>query len=180
MIAWDRRTHRRVWRIAVGLHRNDAGPLPAKRVSVCPGLFGGALTPMAVARGLVFVPVVDACMLGSSTGYESLGAVNLIKRGRGELVALDLASGRVRWRRPLPAPLFGCATVAADVVFAPTFEGRIRAFAADTGRPLWSAAEPAGITACPAVAGNLLVVAAGADPGNLRNPDYVVDAYALP
>jgi outer membrane protein assembly factor BamB len=180
VIAWDRRTHGRIWQTAVGLHRNDVGPLPAKRVSVCPGLYGGVLTPMAVARGLVFVPVVDACMLGSSTGYESLGAVNLIKRGRGELVALDVATGRVRWRRSLPAPLFGCATVAADVVFAPTFEGRIRAFAAATGKPLWSAGEPAGISACPAVAGNLLVVAAGADPGTLRNPDYVVDAYALP
>jgi glucose dehydrogenase len=56
----------------------------------------------------------------------------------------------------------------------------VRAFAAATGRPLWSAREPAGINACPAAAGNLLVVPAGADPGNLRTPDYVVDAYALP
>ncbi len=83
----------------------------------------------------------------------------------------------MRWRRPLPAPPFGCATVAGDVVFAPTYDGRIRAFAADSGRPLWSAREPAGINACPAVAGNLLVVAAGAYPGNLRNPSHVVDAY---
>ncbi|HEY3614893.1 MAG TPA: PQQ-binding-like beta-propeller repeat protein [Gaiellales bacterium] len=179
VIAWDRRRHRRVWKTAVGVHRNDAGPLPARRVSVCPGLYGGALTPMAVARGLVFVPVVDACMSGSATGYESLGAVNLGKRGRGELVALDVATGRVRWRRALPSPAFACATVAADVVFAPTFDGFVRAFAADTGRPLWSAREPAGISACPAVAGDLLVVAAGTDPGTLRNPDYVVDAYAL-
>jgi glucose dehydrogenase len=180
VIAWDRRTHRRVWETAVGRHRNDSGPLPARPVSVCPGLFGGALTPMAVARGLVFVPVVDLCMRESATGSENLGAVDVLERGRGELVALEVATGRVRWRRSLPAPPFGCATVAGNVVFAPTYEGRIRAFAADSGRPLWSAREPAGINACPAVAGNLLVVAAGAFSGNLRNPSPVVDAYALP
>ena len=180
VIAWDRRTHRRVWETAVGVHRNDSGPLPARPVSVCPGLFGGALTPMAVARGLVYVPVVDLCMRESATGSENLGAVDVIKRGRGELVALELATGRVRWRRSLPAAPFGCATVAGNVVFAPTYEGRMRAFAADSGRPLWSAREPAGINACPAVAGQLLVVAAGAYPGNLRNPSPVVDGYALP
>jgi alcohol dehydrogenase (cytochrome c) len=180
VIAWDRRTHRRVWRTPVGLHRNDVGPLPARRVAVCPGLFGGVLTPMAVSRGLVFAAVVDLCMLESSTGSEALASVDLFKRARGQLVALDLATGRPRWRRVLPAAPFSCATVAGDVVFAPTFEGRVRAFAAASGKPLWTVREPAGINACPAVAGRLLVVAAGADPGNLRTPNYVVDAYALP
>jgi outer membrane protein assembly factor BamB len=104
----------------------------------------------------------------------------VLGKGRGALVALDLATGRTLWRRALPAPPFGCATAAADVVFTTTYEGRVRAFAAATGRPLWSAREPAGINACPAAAGNLLVVPAGADPGNLLTPDYVVDAYALP
>jgi alcohol dehydrogenase (cytochrome c) len=180
VIAWNRRSHRRVWDTTVGLHRNDSGPLPARPASVCPGLFGGVLTPMAVSRGLVFVPVVDLCMRESATGSEPIASIDVIKRGRGELVALDLATGRPRWRRRLPAAPFGCATVAADVVFAPTYEGRIRAFAADSGRPLWSARLPAGINACPAVAGKLLVVAAGADAGNLRTPNPVVDGYALP
>jgi outer membrane protein assembly factor BamB len=135
---------------------------------------------MAVSRGLVFVPVVDLCMREGATGSEPPASVDVIQRGRGELVALDLATGRPRWRRALPAVPFGCATVARDVVFAPTYDGRVRAFAADSGRPLWSAREPAGINACPAAAGKLLVVAAGADPGNLRTPRYVVDGYAVP
>ena len=37
VIAWDRRTHRRVWETAVGLHRNDSGPLPARPVALAPG-----------------------------------------------------------------------------------------------------------------------------------------------
>jgi outer membrane protein assembly factor BamB len=180
VIAWDRRTRRRVWERAVGRHRNDAGPLPRTPVTVCPGLFGGVLTPMAYARGTLFVPVVDLCMRGSAIGYEPLSGVDVAHRGRGELVALDAASGRVRWRRALPSPVFGCATVAGDVVFTSTYAGRVLAFDAATGRTRWSAQEPAGVNSCPAVAGNLLVVPAGADPGTFATPTYVVDAYALP
>ena len=67
VIAWDRGTRRRRWATAVGLHRNDRGPLPPHRVTVCPGLFGGVLTPMAYAEGRLFVPVVDLCGWGSAT-----------------------------------------------------------------------------------------------------------------
>ena len=70
VIAWDRETRRRRWATAVGLHRNDRGPLPPRRVIVCPGLFGGVLTPMAYAEGRLFVPVVDLCGWGSATGRQ--------------------------------------------------------------------------------------------------------------
>ena len=56
VIAWDRETRRRRWATAVGLHRNDRGPLPPRRVIVCPGLFGGVLTPMAYAEGRLVRP----------------------------------------------------------------------------------------------------------------------------
>ena len=36
VVAWDRKTHRRLWQAKVGVHRSDHGPLPAKPVSVCP------------------------------------------------------------------------------------------------------------------------------------------------
>ena len=62
--AWDPRTRRRVWTVSVGRHLNDIGPLPTREETVCPGLFGGVLTPMALAGGRVFVPVVDLCYRG--------------------------------------------------------------------------------------------------------------------
>ena len=37
VIAWNRETRRRRWTAVVGLHRNDVGPLPRRRVTVCPG-----------------------------------------------------------------------------------------------------------------------------------------------
>jgi glucose dehydrogenase len=178
VIAWNRGSHRRAWETPVGLHRNDAGPLPAGPVTVCPGLLGGVLTPMAVADGRVFAPVVDLCWRGSATGYAPLGSVDPAA-GRGALAALDLATGRRLWTRRLPSPDFGCATAAGDAVVTATYDGRVYALAADDGRTVWSAQEPAGVNACPAVAGDLLVVAAGAQPSTIATPTPVVDAYRV-
>jgi outer membrane protein assembly factor BamB len=176
VIAWNRVTRTRVWTAVVGRHLHDTGPLPAKPVTVCPGLLGGVLTPMAIAHSRVFVPVVDLCMLGSDVGYEPLGAVDPA-RGRGGLIALDAATGRRLWSRTLSSPDFGCATAAGDAVFTSTYTGRVYAFEQRTGRTLWTTQEPAGINGCPAVAGNLLVVPAGAEPSTMRTPNPVIDAY---
>jgi outer membrane protein assembly factor BamB len=130
-------------------------------VSVCPGLFGGVLSPMAYAEGKLFVPVVDLCMRGSSTGYEPLEKVNVGARGRGELVALDATTGARVWRRRLPQPIFSCATVANGVVFTGTFDGRLYALDTRDGTVLWQARLRAGLNACPALADGKLIVGAG-------------------
>jgi alcohol dehydrogenase (cytochrome c) len=162
VIAWDATTHRRAWETAVGLHRNDSGPLPPMSVSVCPGLLGGVETPAAVSAGRVFVPVVDLCYRENATGGAAASFQRLDPaRGAGRLVALDLATGRRLWAEPLPSPDFGCATVVHDVVFTSTYAGFVYALASRDGRRLWSARLPAGINACPSVAGTRLYVAAG-------------------
>jgi outer membrane protein assembly factor BamB len=177
VIAWDRRTRRRLWEVAVGLHRNDLGPLPRHRVTVCPGLLGGVLTPMAYAAGRLFVPVVDLCGWGSGISRQAVKDVDPAV-GRGRLVALDAATGRSRWSRRLSSPDFGCATVANDVVFTSTYDGTVYAFAVQDGGLLWHARMPAGVNACPAVAGDLLLVGAGVKrPGDGR-PQLV--ALGLP
>ncbi len=161
VIAWDRATHKRIWQTEVGIHRNDKGPLPTRRVSVCPGLFGGVLTPMAYAEGKLFVPVVDLCMQGSAYGYEPFEKVDVSGRGRGELVALDAATGKPVWTRRLAQPDFSCATVAGGVVFTATFDGKVYAFDTTNGATLWSSSVRAGINACLSVAGGTLLVGAG-------------------
>jgi alcohol dehydrogenase (cytochrome c) len=160
VIAWDRSTRRRLWSAAVGLHRNDVGPLPARRVTVCAGLFGGVETPMAYADGRVFVPVVDLCGWGSAVARQEVTEVDPSK-GRGRLAALDAASGKTVWEVRLPSPVFGCATVSNGVVFATTFDGLVYGFDVRDGRRLWRAPLRAGINACPAVVGDMLVVGAG-------------------
>ena len=99
---------------------------------VCPGLFGGVLTPMALAAGRLFVPVVELCM--TESGVHSASPLERPpEEGRGVLMALDAATGRRLWQRALGSAPFACATVSRDVVFVPTFDGRIHALAARTG-----------------------------------------------
>lgn len=164
VIAWNRGTRKRVWETAVGLHRNDLGPLPPRRATICPGLLGGVETQMAYADGRLFVPVVDLCAHGSATSYDDFDAVDPA-RGRGRLVALDASTGKRLWERRFGSPVFGCATVASDIVFTSTYDGMVYALAAENGGRLWSYRMRAGINACPAVVGDQLLVGAGAPRG---------------
>ena len=138
--------------------------MPRRRVSVCPGFLGGVETPLAVADGRVFVPVVDLCYPESSRGSGELGFYRVDPaNGKGRFTALDLETGKPLWERRLPQPVFGCATVSNDVVFTSTYDGRLYGFDTETGETVWEARAPAGINACPAVAGDLLLVQAGTD-----------------
>ena len=180
VIAWDRTSHRRRWEAAVGLHRHDSGPLPSGAVSVCPGLLGGVETPAAAASGRVFVATVDLCYRENATGgAASSFATTDPARGRGVVTALDLHTGKHLWSTPLSSPPFGCTTVANDVVFVPTFDGRVRALAAGDGHVVWQTRTRAGINACPAVAGDTLYVASGTRVSSGGPPHFELTAYRL-
>jgi len=179
VIAWDRETRRRRWTAVVGLHRNDLGPLPRRRVTVCPGLLGGVETPMAYTDGRLFVPVVDLCGWGSAVDRQELTEVNATE-GRGRLVALDARSGRTLWERRLPSPNFGCATVSSDVVFTSTYAGTVYAFAVRDGSLLWRSGMRAGVNACPAVVGDLLLVGAGVRLPGRPDPKPELVAFSVP
>jgi outer membrane protein assembly factor BamB len=179
VVAWDRATHRRLWSTPVGEHRNDVGPLPSAPTTVCPGLLGGVETPLAVAGGRVFVPVVDLCFTESALGTSLASFLTVdYTKARGALVALELGTGRLLWSHSLASADFGCATVSHDVVFTDTYAGTILALSAKDGRVLWHARTPAALNACPAVAGRLVVVAAAAAYPAPRAERYEVVAYA--
>ena len=178
MTAWDPTTHRRLWQTAVGRHLNDTGPLPQHTVKICPGLYGGVETPMAYADGSLFVPVVDLCAHGSAHGYQAIGTLDPTS-GTGEFLALDTTTGGVLWKRALPQPDFGCATVATGVVFTSTFDGRIYGLDAKTGATLWQTRAAAGINGCPALSGGTLLVPAGSATTRMRHPQYELVAYSV-
>ena len=145
---------------------------------MCPGLFGGVLTPMALAAGRLFVPVVELCM--TESGVHSASPLQRPpEEGRGVLMALDAATGRRLWQRALGSAPFACATVSRDVVFVPTFDGRIHAFAARTGHELWSDRAPAGINGCPSVSGDMLFVPAGAPHSDFETLEPQLIAYRV-
>jgi outer membrane protein assembly factor BamB len=179
VIAWDRETHARVWSRPVGRHLNDVGPLPRRKTLVCPGLFGGVLTPMSLSSGRLFVPVVDLCMKESGVSSESV-LQRPPESGEGKLYALDAGSGQVVWARRFDAPLFGCATSTNDVVIAPAFSGEVVALAARDGKTLWKTQMHAGVNSCPALAGNLLVVGAGSPHRAIKRHAPEIVAFGLP
>jgi outer membrane protein assembly factor BamB len=172
VIAWDRNTRRRRWTTLVGLHRNDLGPLPRRRVTVCPGLLGGVETPMAYADDRLFVPVVDLCGWGSAIGRQDVTTVDP-SQGRGRLVALDAATGRELWERRLPSPNFGCATISNDLVFTSSFDGIAYAYRVDDGTLVWRVRLRAGVNACPALVGDLVVYGAGVRRSGGPTPEIV-------
>jgi outer membrane protein assembly factor BamB len=176
VVAWDRTTHHRLWSRALGTHLQDLGPLPFRAATVCPGLLGGVLTPMAYARGRLFVPVVELCSRESAVTSPSAFARSPAE-GKGALYALDAATGKTAWERRLASPPFGCATLARDAVIVPTYDGRVVAFAAADGRTLWHARLRAGNNSCPAVGRDVLVVAAGAPYPGIVHPVAEVVAF---
>jgi outer membrane protein assembly factor BamB len=178
VVAWNRLTGRRLWATAVGTHLHDLGPLPKRPTLVCPGLWGGVLTPMSYARGRLFVPVVERCMRESAVDAAHPADLTV---GDGVVTAISAKTGRKLWTRRLGSPPTGCTTVADDVVFAPTLDGRVYAFRAKDGALLWQTRARAGINGCPTVAGGLLLVGAGAPlPDGSAQPElaaYELDGY---
>ena len=177
VVAWDRTAHTRIWTRPVGTHLHDLGPLPVHPTLVCPGLLGGVLTPMAYARGRLFVPVVELCSRESAVTSPSAFA-RPPSEGKGSVYALDAATGKTAWQRHLRSAPFGCATVARDAVIVPTYDGRVTAFAAADGRTLWQTQLRAGNNSCPAVGKDVLIVAAGAKHPSIAHPVTEVVAYS--
>jgi glucose dehydrogenase/plastocyanin len=159
VIAFDRQTGDQLWDTPVGLHRNDdLKTIPAgKTVTVAPGVFGGVETPMALADGVVFVPVVNV-----PTDYSATSSTQPdVSAGTGELDAIDVNTGRILWAAKLDAPDFGSALVAGDLVFTSTFTGEVLAFDRASGKQVWSWKAPGGINSPMSAAGDTLLVPVG-------------------
>jgi outer membrane protein assembly factor BamB len=86
--------------------------------------------------------VDDSTNVGGGLGADgsTLYAVN----GLSSLVALDLASGKEKWRKDIGMPARSAPMIADGRVFVTTIDNRLFAFTAADGRQLWThqAAEP--------------------------------------
>jgi len=166
--AFDRADGALLWKRSVGIHNghdDDGRKLMTGAISgppgseeVFPGQLGGVETPMAVDEDTVYVPVENLASI--YTGTE-LGQTAALEDARGELVALDLATGRVRWTHRLPASAFGAATVVNDLVLTPTYDGTLWALRTDDGSVAWKGTLPAGSNAPLAIAEDTLLAGAG-------------------
>ena len=82
-----------------------------------------------------------------------------IQDARGEVVAVDLAGGQVKWRKDIPGGVLASVAVKNGLaVFAAT-DGKVRACDAATGAPKWVYDGGAAFFAGPAVAGGVVYAA---------------------
>jgi glucose dehydrogenase len=171
VIAADADTGAVIWRTKVGEHKNDELTwIPAgETIEVLPGMLGGIETPIAYANETLFIPVVNLSTLHTSSGLIEDSAD--IARATGELVALNVRDGTVRWQVDLSQGAFGGTAVANDVVFVSTIDGVLSAFDTESGEQIWGYQANAGFNAPAAIAGDMVIVgAAGPRIPSLREP----------
>ncbi len=160
--AFNRSTGDILWDVPVGVHNPAKQPdvLQSGTTTVIPGVLGGVETPMALGNnGVLYVPVVD---LPSDWTPTKLDASTLdFSKGKGELVAINVNTGKIIWSKSFNSLNVGAATVVNDLVFTATYDGMIYAFKRDTGEQVWSHQAPAGINGWPAVAGDTIIWPAG-------------------
>lgn len=166
VVALDAQTGKPVWKLPVGKHngRDDDGLLAMRGETsklkdglLYPGYLGGVIAPMAANKTTLFVPVVNSPVTVTK-GIE-LGEGN--GESAGELVAIDIASGKQIWNAELETPAYGPPTAVNDMVFASSFGGIVHGFDAKTGGEVWQASLPAGINAGVMVNGDTLLAPAG-------------------
>ncbi|HET6571804.1 MAG TPA: PQQ-binding-like beta-propeller repeat protein, partial [Solirubrobacterales bacterium] len=184
VIALDARSGKLVWKRAVGKHNgHDEDGLLAMQgetsklkppFEVSPGTLGGVIAPMSTDGSRVFVPVVNhPVTVGSGGEIEETSPEN-----SGELVALNVKDGSLVWKHEFAgAPAFGATTVSNDVVFATTFDGKVNAYEAQSGRQLWQEQLPAGSNAGVTISGDMVIAPAGLASAEGQTPQIV--AYRL-
>jgi outer membrane protein assembly factor BamB len=103
-------------------------------------------------------------------GLAVAGATLYAATGRAELLAIEAASGKIQWRKPLPAPARSAPTVADNRIFVGTIDSEMVAMAQADGQRLWAyqsegaATEVVGLPA-PAYADGIVI--AGFESGDL-------------
>jgi len=131
----------------------DALPKPDATFRTCPsnlggmnGSFTGALNP---ELGLAFIPSSEACQVFTKgigayrEGLPYLGGLPetvdaTAGKAYGNMAAIDVATGKVKWRYRDPRPMMGgTLSTAGGVVFSGTLEGEVLAFDAKTGKVVW-------------------------------------------
>jgi outer membrane protein assembly factor BamB len=107
-----------------------------------------------------------AIVPGSSIGYYYKD----IKTAKGDVSAIDLKTGDVKWRKEIPTGgVVGCAAVSDGLVVCTATDGKVRAYKVADGERAWLYDCKAPVFAPPAVAGGVVYV------GDLAGTVHAVD-----
>jgi outer membrane protein assembly factor BamB/plastocyanin len=185
VIAVDPETGEEVWKTPVGVHNghdedsrkqlDGTLKLPPTPFEVFPGPYGGVETNVAVHDGKVYAAVVNLPGLAKKPADLNRPVLEVdFARGKGELVRLDLATGKIDWSVDLDTMPFGAATISNDLLFTTLFDGRVVAHSLEDGSEVWSTKLPAATNSPLTIAGDTLVTAAAFPQAAGQKPELVV------
>jgi glucose dehydrogenase/plastocyanin len=187
IVAVDRQTGKPIWKRTVGVHNGhendnilaEHGDFSKLHLpeTVEPGDLGGIESQLASNGTTVFAAVNNLAWRYKSQGLTGISPAVPFSRGTGEVVAIDEATGKIRWDHQLPSSAYGAATIANNVVFTTTFDGTLYALGENTGDVLWETNLSAGTNAPVGVVGDT-VFTAGSFPSGPRQKALII-AYRL-
>jgi mono/diheme cytochrome c family protein len=185
-VANDATTGRMLWRTAIGRHNGhdddnlyamhrqyDKLPRASSSYALYPGVLGGVESPYASDGTTLYLAVNDL----AGTVRKQIEGLAPPASGTGEMVALDIATGRVKWDHRLGSSPYGAASVTNDLVFTTTFDGHVYALNTQSGDVAWQARLPAGTNAPVAIDDDTIITAGSFPSGRDQKPAIV--AYRL-
>jgi outer membrane protein assembly factor BamB len=108
----------------------------------------------------------DTVVVGGSTiGYDP----KVLKGAKGEVTAIDLTSGKQKWRKDVPGGIVGCVALTKELVIATASDGKVRAFDLGNGDRKWIYDAKTPFFAPPAVAAGV------AYAGDLKGVIHAID-----
>ncbi len=176
LVELSAQTGKLLWKLPVGVHDghdNDGLltehatpashiPLPAK-FELEPSFFGGIESQLATNGSTVFAAVNDlgAPMSVHGVTETSKEFTASIGKATGEMVAVNVDTGKIIWDDKLPSSPYGAATLTSNVVFTTTYSGYLYAFNATTGAILLKTPMSSGSNAPVAIDGDYVIAGAG-------------------
>jgi glucose dehydrogenase/plastocyanin len=175
LVAVDAQTGKLIWKRPVGVHNGHThDDLAAQKgdfsnlkipETIEPGDLGGIESQLATNGKTVFAAVNNLATIYKGQGLDFASFAVPPDKGTGDFVAVDVATGKIKWDVKMKSSPYGGATIANDVVFTTTFDGTLHGFDVDTGKEVFNAKLPAGTNAPVAVVGDTLITAASFPSG---------------
>ena len=112
---------------------------------------------MALSDGVVYAAVVNLPGHVDTPADLNKSIIDVdFSEGTGAIVALDVATGDIKWQQDTAQMPLGAMTVSNDLVFTTTFDGTLRAYSIADGTEVWAGDLGAGTNPPLAIAGDML------------------------
>ena len=183
VIANDAQTGKLLWKTPIGKHNghdNDGiNALEGKKIQNppyenLPGSLGGVETPYASDGTTAYFADNN---YPNSPINQAAGKAVPFTSAKGSLIAIDQATGKIKWQHNFPSSPYGSATVSNDLVWTDTFDGTLWALNKSTGAVVWKTKLPAGTNSGLAIDGDSVLVGSGFPLSKKQTTTFV--AYSL-